>query len=133
MPNVTADKIIGKDLYAKTNVELLDKNFKPLKKITAGQYIGNVYSYIDNPGSKLYWMFYRTQSDYANFNPTYVEHIKGTIECPALPGIIEEIQRKKEQEEMEKSGPINYYIKKYLPWIVGAIALSILIPSLRKK
>lgn len=133
MPTIAADKIIGQDIYAKGSIDVLDKNFKPLKKLSAGQKIGKVYSYIENNDGSLYWMIYETDADYRNFNPIYVKHVRGLIECPALPEIIAEIERKKEQEAIERSGAFGYYLKKYLPWIVGAIAVAIVLPSLRKK
>ena len=39
----------------------------------------------------------------------------------------------KKAEELEKLGPVVFYVKKYLPYIVGAIALAILIPAVRKR
>lgn len=133
MPNITADKIIGQDIYSKGNVQALNKNFKPGKVFSKGQKIGNVYSYIENNDGDLYWMIYETQLDYANFNPIYVKHISGLVEIPALPGIIEELKRKKEAEELEKSGPVAFYIKKYLPYIVAAAVVAIVLPALKKR
>ena len=115
MPNISADKIIGQDIYSLGNVQALDKNFRPGKVFTKGQKIGNVYSYIENNDGALYWMIYQTPADYSNFNPIYVKHITGLLEIPALPGIIAELKRKKEAEEMEKSGPVAYYIKNIFP------------------
>lgn len=133
MPNIAADKIIGHDIYALGNLTALDKNFKPGKQFTRGQKLGNVYSYIENNDGALYWMIYETPQDYAAFNPIYVKHVTGLIDCPALPGIIKELERKKEAEEIAEKGPVAFYVKKYLPYIVAAVALSILLPALRKK
>ena len=133
MPNIAADKIIGQDIYSLGNVQALNKNFKPGKIFTKGQKIGNVYSYIENNDGALYWMIYENNADYLNFNPIYVKHITGQIECPALPGIIAEMERKKEAEELEKRGPVAYYIKKYLPYIVAAAVVAIVLPALKKR
>ena len=133
MPNISADKIIGQDIYSLGNVQALDKNFRPGKVFTKGQKIGNVYSYIENNDGALYWMIYQTPADYSNFNPIYVKHITGLLEIPALPGIIAELKRKKEAEEMEKSGPVAYYIKKYFPYIVAAAVVAIVLPALKIK
>ena len=133
MPNIAADKIIGQDIFALANVQALNKNFKPGKIFTKGQKIGNVYSYIENNDGALYWMIYETQSDYTNFNPIYVKHITGMIDCPALPGIIAEMERKKEAEELAQRGPVAYYLKKYLPYIVAAVVVAIVLPGLKKR
>lgn len=133
MPSIEADKIIGHDIYAKGNIQSLDKNLKPGKTFTAGQKIGNVFSYIDKITGELYWMIYQTTNDYNTFNPIYIKHTTGLLEVPDLPGIIAELERKREQQAIQEQGAVQYYVKKYLPYIVGAIALAILIPALKKK
>lgn len=133
MPSIEADKIIGHDIYAKGNIQSLDKNLKPGKTFTAGQKIGNVFSYIDKITGELYWMIYQTTNDYNTFNPIYIKHTTGLVEVPDLPGIIAELERKREQQAIQEQGAVQYYVKKYLPYIVGAIALAILIPALKKK
>jgi hypothetical protein len=133
MPNITADKIIGHDIYAGGSIQALDKNFKPGKAFTSGQKIGNVYSWIEQPGGALYWMVYETDQDYNNFNPIYIKHEPGKVLCPDLPGIIAEINRKKEAQAIDEKGALAYYAGKYLPWIIGAVALAIILPSLRKR
>lgn len=133
MPSIEADKIIGYDIYAKGSIQALDKKLQPGKTFSAGMKIGNVYSYIDKITGELYWMIYQTENDYNNFNPIYVKHTTGLLEVPELPGIIAELERKREQQAIEEQGAIQYYVKKYLPYIVVAIALAILIPSLKKK
>lgn len=133
MPFIEADKINGHDLYAKGTIQALDKNLKPGKIFKSGEKIGNVYSYIENATGDLYWMIYVTQSDYNAFNPIYVKHTTGLLEVPDLPGIIAELEKKKEQQAINEQGPVAYYVKKYLPYIVGAVALAILIPAIRKK
>lgn len=133
MPSIEADKIIGHDIYAKGNIQSLDKNLKPGKTFTAGQKIGNVFSYIDKITGEIYWMIYQTTNDYNTFNPIYIKHTTGLVEVPDLPGIIAELERKKEKQAIEEQGAVQYYVKKYLPYIVGAIALAILIPALKKK
>jgi hypothetical protein len=129
--NITADKIIGRQMYAKRIVDgynLPDKPNRVIKTYTAGQLIGNVYSWVEKSDG-LYWVFYSGTSNV----PVYIKHVIGAIEVPDLPQIIEEINRKKEQEQIDRLGPVNYYIKKYLPWIVGAIAVSFILPAIRKK
>jgi len=127
--NITADKIIGRQMYAKRSVDgynLPDKPNRVIKTYTAGQLIGNVYSWSEKSDG-LYWLFY------SNNVPIYIKHQTGYLEVPDLPQIIDQINRKKEQDEIDRLGPVNYYIKKYLPWIVGAIAVSFILPVIRKK
>ena len=133
MPSIAADKIIGQDIYALGNVQALNKNFQPGRTFSKGQKIGTVYSYIENNDGDLFWMLYDTPNDFQNFNPIYVKHIKGLIDCPALPGIIAEIERKKQEQIIQEKGALRYYIEKYLPFIVAAVAIAIVVPALNKR
>jgi hypothetical protein len=69
---------------------------------------------------------------YEGNTPIYIKH-SGYLKVPDLPDIIAEINRKAEELKKEQKGVVPYYIEKYLPWIIGAIALGIIIPTLRKK
>jgi len=128
MPNITADKIIGHKLYAERTVNgynLPDAPNRIIKTYKPGQLIGNVYSYLQKPDG-VYWMVYEGNT------PIYIKH-SGYLKVPDLPDIIAEINRKAEELKKEQKGVVPYYIEKYLPWIIGAIALGIIIPTLRKK
>lgn len=128
MPNITADKIIGHKLYAERTVNgynLPDAPNRIIKTYKPGQLIGNVYSYLQKPDG-VYWMVYEGNTT------IYIKH-SGDLKVPDLPDIIAEINRKAEELKKEQKGVVPYYIEKYLPWIIGAIALGIIIPTLRKK
>lgn len=133
MPTVTADLIVNHDLYAKSNVDALDYTFKNISKsFSPGEYIGNVYSWIQGNDGNIYWLVYLTQADYNNFNASYIKHDPGTLSVPDLPGILQKIADEKKSAEIEKNGVVSYYIGKYLPYIVAAAVVAIVFPSVVK-
>ena len=59
MATITADKLVNHDLYAKANVNALDSTFKNIaQSFTAGQRIGNIYSWIQGADGSIYYMIY---------------------------------------------------------------------------
>jgi hypothetical protein len=125
--NITADKVIGKNLYAKGNVDVYDyPNGKLINRFTNGYLIGNVYSYLINNG-QVYWMFYDKEN-----NPYYVKHVTGNLELKELPELIKQVEDEAIKKEIETKGALNYYLQKYLPWIVGAIVVSLVLPKIIK-
>jgi hypothetical protein len=129
MPNttITADKVIGKNLYAKGNVDVYDyPNGKLINRFTNGYLIGTVFSYIINNG-QIYWQFY----DNAR-KPYYVKHITGNLELRELPELIKQVEDEAIKNEIAKKGAVNYYLQKYLPYIVGAIVISFVLPAISK-
>lgn len=122
--NVTADKIIGHKIYAKGNVTKLSLANRPIGEFVNGQLIGEVFSYIERPEG-IYWMI-----DFPN--SFLVKHETGKINCPDLPEIIKAIEKKKEQDEINEVGPVAYYLKKYVPWVIGAVAISLIIRAYKK-
>lgn len=129
MPSITADRIVGRKMYAKRNVygyNLPDKPNRIIKTFQPGQLIGTVYSWVQRPDG-LYWMF-----DIGNVI-VYVKHVTGSLDVPELPTIIAEIEKKAEKEKFDQLGPIRYYVEKYGKYIVGAVVLAIIIPTLRRK
>lgn len=129
MPTITADKIIGHNIYAKTKIDAYnypDKPNKIVRSFKPGELIGLVYSYIEKSDG-VYWMIQ------VNNQNLYVKHITGALDVKELPSILEEIKKKEEEKKLQEQGPIAYYTKKYLPWIIGAVALSFIIPAIRKK
>ena len=133
MPVVTADLIVNHGLYAKSNVDALDTTFKNIaKSFSPGEYIGNVYSWIQGNDGSIYWMIYLTPQDYNNFNPVYVKHIPGNLSVPDLPAILQKLDDERKSAEIAKNGVVSYYIGKYLPYIVGAAVIAIIFPSVVK-
>jgi hypothetical protein len=133
MPSVTADLIVNHGLYAKSSVDALDYTFKNISKsFFPGEYIGNVYSYIQENDGSIYWMVYLTPEDYNNFNASYIKHIPGTLSVPDLPAILQKLDDERKSAEIAKNGIVSYYIGKYLPYIVGAAVIAIIFPSVVK-
>lgn len=132
MPTITADKVINKNMYAKSNIDAYDNSLtNVIAKFRPGQYIGNVYSWVEKNGN-LYWMFYLTQADYDNFNAVYVKHDASKLELPDLPSILQQIADEKKAAIIAKEGIVGYYVQTYLPWIIGAVVISIALPAISK-
>jgi len=133
MPTVTADLILNHDLYAKGNVSALDYTFKNVaQNFLPGDYIGNVYSYLIANNGKIYWMVYLSDADFKNQNASYIEHNPGLLSVPDLPGILQKIADEQKKKEIQDNGVISYYLGKYLPYIVIAGVIAILLPSITK-
>jgi hypothetical protein len=131
MPNITADKVKDKKIYAKSKTNGFDGTFIKIKQTyDKGQLIGKVYSYIERPDG-LYWMVFSSIGDYANFRPTYIKHDPSKISLPELPSILAEITAQQEKKKIEEKGIIQYNLDKYLPWLIGALAFSFLLPVLK--
>jgi len=132
MPNITADKVVNHLMYAKANINAYEPGGKiVVKTFTPGQLIGKVYSYIEI-NNDLYWMFYLTPADYNNFNAVYVKHDASKLSLPDLPAILDQIAAEKKAAIIAKDGVFSYYLQTYLPYIVGAIVVSIALPSIVK-
>ena len=130
MPNLTADLVINHNLFAKTQVNGYDSTFKNVKTVFYPGLIGNVYSYIEQPDGSLYWMVYQTQADYNDFNATYIKHDANKLSLPDAQSILDDLTAKQNAKELAAKGPVNYYIEKYAPYIIGAIVVSIALPSI---
>jgi hypothetical protein len=129
---ITADQVVHHDLYAKTNVNGYDATLSRVKStFNAGQLIGNIYSYIQR-GSNVYWVVYVNSQDFANQSPTYILHETGKLDVPDLPNIMQAIADKQKQDQIDKVGIVQYYLDNYLPYIVGAIVVAIVLPKIIK-
>ena len=130
MPQITADKVVNRNLYAKSRVYGYDGTFQNVTTIyTPGQLIGNVYSYIQQPDG-LYWMVYKTTADYNGMRPTYIKHDQSKLSLPDLPEILETISREQEKQKMQEKGVLQYNIDKYLPYVIGAVVVAVALPTL---
>ena len=133
MATVTADQLVNHDLNAKGNVNALDSTFKNVAAtFTAGQRIGNIYSWIQGSTGQIYYMLYLTKADYDNFNPVYVLHDPSKLDVPDLPNILQQIADKQKADAIAKDGVVGYYLNTYLPYIVGAVVVAIALPSIVK-
>jgi len=128
MPEITADKIIGKTLFAKKDLTRLNSALVKIGTIVKGSPVGQVYSYIQREG-KVYWMF----NDFNN-KPYFVLHTPDSFK---FSGDVQQAveQQKKEVEKVEKQekGSVPFYIEKYGKWIliygIGAYLVATYIKS----
>ena len=128
MPEITADKIIGKTLFAKKNLTRLNSSLVKIGTITAGSPIGQVYSYIQR-GGNVYWQFI----DFNN-KPYFILH---TPESFKFTGDVKQAVEKQKQEieniQKQEKGSIPFYIEKYgkliLLYGVGAYLIATYIKS----
>jgi hypothetical protein len=113
MPEISADKIIGKTLFAKKELTRLNSSLVKIGTITAGSPVGQVYSYIQR-GGNVYWQFI----DFTN-KPYYILH---TADSFKFSGDVQQaVQEQKQQAEnlqKEQKGSIPFYIEKYGKWIL---------------
>jgi hypothetical protein len=113
MPELSADKIIGKTLFAKKQLEKLNSNLTNIGTFAKGSSVGVVYSYIMRNGS-VYWLFY----DAAN-KPYYVKHSADSFEFSGgVQDALTQQQLDKEKALKEQKGAVPYYIEKYGKWIL---------------
>lgn len=125
MTSTTADKIIGRTLYARQPVTLLNNIFKPITTIQTGNIIGVVWSYIQRDG-QLYWQFKKPGNVFQ-----YVKHDANKIELSQADKA--ELKNIEETEKLKQRGVVPYYIEKYGLWILGAIAVITLGKEIIKK
>jgi hypothetical protein len=127
MPTITADKAINQLLYTKKMVDGVGSDLKTVvKRWLPNDKIGTIYSYIERPDG-LYWMFY----DYLN-QPFYVKHDADKLRLPAMTEILNDITAEQEKKKLQEKGVLQYNIDKYLPYIIGAGAVAIVLPAIVK-
>jgi hypothetical protein len=128
MPEITADKIIGKTLFAKKDLTRLNSALVKIGTIVAGSPVGQVYSYIQR-GGKVYWQFI----DFNN-KPYFVLH---TADSFKFTGDVKQAIQEKKQEiekiEKQEKGSVPFYIEKYgkviLLYGVGAYLIATYLKS----
>jgi hypothetical protein len=130
MPEITADKIIGKTLFAKKDLDRLNSSLVKIGTIVAGSTVGQVYSYIQR-GGKVYWQFI----DFNN-KPYFVLHTADSFKFSGdVKQAIEEKKQEVEKIAKEQKGSVPYYIEKYGKWIliygVGAYLVATYIKSIK--
>jgi hypothetical protein len=128
MPEITADKIIGKTLFAKKDLTRLNGSLVKIGTIVAGSPVGEVYSWIQRNG-KLYWSF----NDFSN-KPYYVLHTPDSFKFTGdVKQVIQENKQEKENIQKEQKGSIPFYIEKYgkviLLYGVGAYLIATYLKS----
>jgi len=128
MPEITADKIIGKTLFAKKDLTRLNSSLVKIGTITAGSPIGQVYSYIQR-GGQVYWQFIDFNNKYY-----YVLHTPDSFKFTGdVKQAIEEKKQEIEKIQKEEKGSIPFYIEKYgkviLLYGVGAYLIATYLKS----
>jgi hypothetical protein len=128
MPEITADKIIGKTLFAKKDLTRLNASLVKIGTIVKGSPVGQVYSYIQRDG-KVYWQFF----DFNN-KQYLVLHTPDSFKYSG--DVKEAVEKQKiESEKLEKQekGSVPFYIEKYGKWIllygIGAYLIATYIKS----
>lgn len=129
MPEISADKIIGKTLFAKKNLDKLNSNLQKIGVFSAGDSVGVVYSYIVRNGS-VYWLFYDRMN-----KPYYIKHTADSFKMTG--GVMEAVQEQKTEKEkqlIQDKGAVPYYIEKYGKWVlIGFLGVAIFSSYLKYK
>lgn len=128
MPEITADKIIGKTLFAKKDLTRLNSALVKIGTIVAGSPVGQVYSYIQR-GGKVYWQFI----DFNN-KPYFVLHTADSFKFSGdVKQAVEQQKKEVEKVEKEQKGSVPFYIEKYgkviLLYGVGAYLIATYLKS----
>jgi hypothetical protein len=124
---VPLGKLIDKPIYASGVVEGVDGLSKKIYTFKKGDYIGSLFSW-SNIGNNTYLMFYRTKADYVNFKPFYIK-LSSPTSAPDLQKIKDEIKAAELAKANETKTTLEIYIEKYAPWVIGALVVSIALPS----
>jgi len=131
MPETFSIKqLLEKSFYAKKKLPFYRQpNGKAAGYFAPGAFIGNLYSYVTKNGT-IFFMFYDK-----NKKPFYVKNNPGSgeLDLNALvkQGVKNELQeaRDKEGGELWNKSKLEYFIKKYGLWIVGAVLAGIALNS----
>lgn len=128
MPEITADKIIGRTLYAAKTLDKLNSNLQKIGVFSPGSSAGVVYSYIQR-GGNVYWQF---KDAFGKFY--YIKHTVDSFKTtPGIKEAFEEVKIEKQKELIQQKGQIPYYIEKYGKWVIGAYIGVVLIREFIKR
>jgi hypothetical protein len=118
MAEISIYDTIGLNLYAKTTIPKLDSSLKKIGTFSAGDYVGKINSWITRNG-KIYWAI-----EDPNFGGKfyYVLHQTGIFEITKqIKSIIEKDKLKAQEQLKEEKGAFQYYVDRYLPYVLGTI------------
>lgn len=134
MPELTADQLIDKELFANKKLIAIDATGKTVKIIMPGASVGIVYSWITKSitkglNSPPYLMFY---DDIRLLkNPYYVKiEDKAFKLTEDIKKIIDKETTKDEKQKLQDKGAVLYYFQKFAPYIIGTI---IVLAVIKKK
>lgn len=129
--------MLDKSLYARTNTYGYKGYIDPSTKVTfkAGDFIGIIYSW-QVTNNILYLQAYANINDYNNFHATIVPILEFNLQIPQLKEAVELDKKKKQMEadvaKKETVGTVQFYVEKYGPWLLGAIVVVGVLPTLIK-
>jgi hypothetical protein len=134
---VSVRLMLDKSLYARTNTYGYKGYIDPKTKVTfkSGDFIGIIYSW-QVTNNILYLQAYANINDYNNFHATIVPILEFNLEIPQLKEAVELENKKKQMQadvaKKETVGTVQFYVEKYGPWLLGAIVVVGVLPSLIK-
>lgn len=129
--------MLDKALYARTNTYGYKGNISEKNKVNfkADDYIGIIYTWYTY-NNIIYLVAYQSITDYDNFDATYVPILKYNLQIPELKEAVELENKKKQMQvdvaKKETVGTVQFYVEKYGPWLLGAIVVVGVLPSLIK-
>lgn len=123
MATYSIAQLIGKSLFANQKLPLYKTTASPtpFAYTKAGDLIGILDSWINKDG-KIWFLFKGNSGNYV------VPYVAFSFEVKALKeqGVktVEQERKEKELEALKQSSPMEYYLKKYGIWVVGAIVAA---------
>ena len=126
MPEISADKVIGKTLIAKGFVDKLNWQRQKIGQYKPGDVIGVVRTYVQLGTPNVYWVI-------GYFNPNnpntqfLVKHEKGKFEITSEIKTAAQLEKEEEEKKLiEQKGAFRYYLDKYGLVVLLVIAGTIL-------
>lgn len=108
----TADQIINKKIFAKSQIEKYNLSGRKIGVIPAGL-IGTVFSYVTRRDG-VYWIIGNGPGSFlVKHNPASI-----SLDPTERREIEQKEKQKKEKEEKEAKGPVSFYIEKYGRWVL---------------
>jgi len=123
MPTYSVSQLIGKTFYAKQKIGLYKTtaSASPYAYVNAGGYIGKLDSWIEK-GDQLWFLF-----KYGNNEQFVIKYIPYSIDQSVIKSegakTVEQEAKEKELAALQAGGlgdHIEYYLRKYGLWILGA-------------
>ncbi len=126
-------QLLEKSFYAKKKLPYYRQpNGKAAGYFAPGAFIGNLYSYVTKSGT-IFFMFYDK-----NKKPFYIKNNPGSGELD-LTALVKQGVKNETQEVREKAGAdlwnkskLEYFLKKYAPWLAAGILAAIALNSNRR-
>jgi hypothetical protein len=127
MKTYKVSDLLGKNLILNREVPVYRyvDGAKPIYMARAGQSAGTIDSWVTSKKTGNVWLlFYNSQKVPYYINTKDLANAVNRVELKRE-GVKTTAEIEKEQEK--KSAPIEYYLKKYAPWIGGGVLALVLI------